>query len=501
MKAVEWLKRKVGELGNWRPVARMKSGRLISAYSLDSARRVDYQLAQELYYNENDNYKLGAAFAKPIVNTAVGFMGVPTFRLADEDGEALLRDFAANNVSRFQRTHRDGLRDGDCYVWITREEVGDNSLYPDQEYRLKYNIIPPGNVEAVNRNVVTGVPLEYIIRSTHSWTDSDGNEETSTVLQRITPDTREVEVGDGQIPTGLEEGTFDNPWGFIPIVHFVNELEEDNDQGRSDFEGVEPFIKAYHDVFRHAVQGSKLHSTPRLKMHVRDIESFLAINFGVDDPQKFVNEGRTINLENKDLLIFSDENEDAQFIEVSSAIGAAEPLLHLLFYCIVEQSETPEFAFGAHLPANYASVKEQMPILIRRVARKREFFEEPWKRVGRMVLAMNAAAENRRYETHEVGLQWDEIDPRDSKDVAEELRSTVSALTDALEHNIISHESAVDYLNRYIDTMSPYRSLDEERPGERDKIVRSLSLMNRLEDREQLMEELERLEEELEGVA
>ena len=37
----------------------------------------DYALARQLYHNTADDYKLGGAFAKPVVNTTVAFMGVP----------------------------------------------------------------------------------------------------------------------------------------------------------------------------------------------------------------------------------------------------------------------------------------------------------------------------------------------------------------------------------------------------------------------------------------
>ncbi|HEY8354396.1 MAG TPA: hypothetical protein VIK69_05210, partial [Methylophilaceae bacterium] len=42
-------------------------------YQLDSS-RVDYELARALYNNTHDRYKLGAAFARPVINTTAGFM-------------------------------------------------------------------------------------------------------------------------------------------------------------------------------------------------------------------------------------------------------------------------------------------------------------------------------------------------------------------------------------------------------------------------------------------
>ena len=71
--------------------------------------------------------------------------------------------------------------------------------------------------------------------------------------------------------------------------------------------------------------------------------------------------GGTIQLEGKELLIVAPE-EDAEYIEVRSSTGDAQILLKLLFYCIVDVSETPEFALGL-THRSQASVKEQMPVL------------------------------------------------------------------------------------------------------------------------------------------
>ena len=38
-------------------------------YSLGIEGHVDYKKARDLYYNRDERYKLGAGFAKPIINT------------------------------------------------------------------------------------------------------------------------------------------------------------------------------------------------------------------------------------------------------------------------------------------------------------------------------------------------------------------------------------------------------------------------------------------------
>lgn len=484
----KWWEKAVGEISRLRDTLGRLGWGFVGAkyggtYKLDSS-RVKYERARALYNNTDDDYKLGAGFAKPIINTTVGFMGIPQFKSKDEAAQKILDDFFSSEKTKMQRTQLKAIREGDCFVWITREKREEAALHPGLEEHLVYNIIPPEMVKKVNRNPISGEPVEYILESQHTWEDERGVNKRATIKQRISKEYRRIEI-EGDVPPDIEPGEEPNPWGFIPIVHFKNEGDESEEFGKSDLEAVEPFLKAYHDVMLHAIQGSKMHSTPKLKLKLKDVAQFLENNFGVTDPVKFAREGGTIDLDGHDLLIFSD-SEDAEFIEVRSAIGDGKVLLNLLFYCIVGVSETPEFAFGTHTPSSLSSVKEQMPVLIRKIERKREHFDEPWKQLARIVLAMTSQAEATRFTTYETTLEWDKIDPRTGKEIAEELEMVVRSLNTALSGQLISHEAAVQFLSYYINTMNDYKSDDEDVPGERDRILETRILFSRLEDGEGL---------------
>lgn len=483
---VKWYEKAVGEMSKLRGRLSNKlgwnflGGSANATYKLDSS-RVDYDKARSLYHNTEDDYKLGAGFAKPVVNTTVGFMGVPRPITEDEKAQETLDAFFDDNVSKLQRTLRNSGRDGDSFVWVTREDVENNRLFPNEGTRLMYNIIPPEQVVKINRDPVTGLPVEYILESIHSWVGETGVEVNSKITQRITKDKRVISTDD-EAPPGMELGEHTNQWGFIPIVHFKNEGDEHEEFGKSDLESIEPFMKAYHDVMLHAIQGSKLHSTPRLKLKLKDVGAFLRNNFGVDDPAKFAKEGGKIDLDGHEVLFFSAEGEDADFVEVKSAIGDAAALLKLLFYCIVDTSETPEFVFGVHTPSSLSSVKEQMPILIRRIARKREHFDEPFKHLCRIILAMTSSAENATYSTYKTTMQWDDIDPRDGKEIAEEVKVIVEAMGIAMDKGLIGLESAVNLIKKYVTTMNDFVSDDKEIPGERERIMQTRMMNMRLED-------------------
>lgn len=468
-------------------------GSYSGTYKLDTS-TVDYKMARELYNNTDDNYKLGAWAAKPVINTCVGFMGVPSFRVEDEEAQEVLNAFHSENVSAFQQTHRDTLRDGDCWVWLTREEDEENKvLYPETDgFRLVYNIIPPEMIDhsQTRRNPITGKIEEYVFRGEHTWIDENGMSHRCVIVERIDKHRRKREII-GDRPPGVEPMEQENMWGFIPIVQFSNEKDVSAANGRSDLEAIEPFMKAYHDVMLQSIKGSKLHSTPKLGLYLKDVGSFLRNNFGIVDPAKFAQEGGKIKIDDKEVLLFEGDDK-GEFIEVRSSTGDAQVLLKFLFFCIVDASETPEFAFGVHTPSSQASVKEQMPVLVRRVMRKREHFTSSWERLARMVLAMHSISTGKKFKTHAVKLLWDEIDPRDDESVARALLNFVQALAVAVDHQLISQESAVNFLAGYVDTMSDYVGDDKEIMGEREKIIRDRIRMARLEDGP-LMEEEQKL--------
>lgn len=490
-----WLRKFIGEMGS-KLRETLPSGLLFrnlrwsSKYTLDSS-RVDYTKTKGLYHNTLDDYKLGAGFARPIIDTTVGFIGIPTINSDDDNAQTYLAEYFERWTGKLVRILRNAVRDGDIFVRLARVDEIDKQLYKSDAPRIELFLIPPGRVTPI-LDPETGTVSKYIIKTDIEYTDEEGRTRKYTHIETITREEITVRYEGPDIPPGVQGSTKPNTWGFIPIVHFKNEPEEDEIYGRSDLEPVEPFLKAYHDVMLHALQGSKMHSTPKLKLKVSDIKSFLENNFPEEDL-----EAGEISIEGREFLIFKDE-EDAEFLEVQSAIGSTTDLLKFLFFCIVDVSQTPEFAFGTAVQSSKASVSEQMVPLIRKIIRKREQFEDDFKMLARMLLAMLEQAGVATFGSYETYLIWDEINPRDEKQVAETLKTTVEALQIALESGLMGLESAVDYLSEIVPTMMKYISDDPEVPGERDKIIRTKILMRRLDDTEILTQELEELEREAE---
>jgi len=470
----QWLRDAIGEisvlrtLGGW-------FGSFNPGYMLDSS-RVDYNLARELYNNTNDDYKLGAGFARPIINTTAGFMGVPHFSHmgANEEADQELERAFSRWSGKLLRIHRNALRDGDVFARLTATA----DQFDPKRSVIDLMLIPPEWVTPIP-DPVNGGYLEVIIRTPVEIKDEDGRlKHKYYVVERITKDTQSVKIeGDApdNVRQALEKPDEKNNWGFVPIVHFKNEAEEHQLFGASDLEPVEPFMKAYHDVMLFAIQGAKLFSHPKVKIHVKDIQQFLDDNFETEEIERGV-----IKFDSRDIF-FVHENENIEFITADPGLDGVTTLLQFLFYCIVDVSETPEFAFGTAVQSSKASVSEQMVPLARKIRRKRGMFEEAHQELAAMYLAMWAKVNNVKLDTYQVDVGWEEISPKNDKEIAETITTLINGLTTGIESGIISVDSAAEFLREFVPSMLPWVDEDAD-DDERRRVARSLAMMQRLRD-------------------
>lgn len=480
--------------------------RLSSTYTVDSS-KVNYELARELYRNTNDNYKLGAAFAKPIVNTLAGFAGSPKFVHEDKNAQEALDQFFGSHSGRLLRVNRNCFRDGDVYVQIYLK------MDPlDREPKIALRLIPPEWCSP-SLDPLTGELSEFVIKWPVTNYERDANGELRemgkyVIRETLTPKDRTLAIEDGSPPdevrTALQQNEAQeaesNNWGFIPIVHFKNEAEENQRFGSSDLEPVEPFMRAYHDVMLYAAQGAKMFARPKARFSLKSVATFLKNNF---TEQQIAS--KRLPFQDKEIFFMGD-TDTAEFITADSGMSGVTTLLEFFYYCIVDVSQTPEFAFGTAVASSKASVSEQMPVLARNIRRKRGELADPYRELASMYLNIAAQVleisvpENKSYRTE---IDWDEVSPRDESDVASTLSSLVVALRDAVDGSLMSIDAAVEFLGEFVPSMLPFLTEGDE-DDEFSRIVKSKALKARLESGEEgADDELEREEErpELEVVA
>ena len=113
------------------------TGRHSQSYTLDSS-KVDYKLSRALYRNEAEGYKLGAGFAKPVIDTTVGFMGTPRWVSEDDGAQEVLDEHMERLRAAMQKVNRNTFRDGDCFIRIFRKPIEEQVLYKTEKPQIDH---------------------------------------------------------------------------------------------------------------------------------------------------------------------------------------------------------------------------------------------------------------------------------------------------------------------------------------------------------------------------
>lgn len=468
-----------------------------SAHAAVGEDNMDYDELMSIYTNTHKDYVLGASFARVIIDVTASFIGNPNFVCKSDDNvAAYIESFVKRNQSIFTRITREQRVLGDVYVWPKIVETP-SPLYPEMKNKIDLEIVPPDRVKKIMDPLQPQEVDRYIISTPSVWENEAGTTFNFTVIQTITKDFIRTTV-EGQIPPGMQaEKEEVNSFGFIPIVHFKAN-GENSTLGQSDLVRLVPYMKVYHDTFYAALQGSKMHSTPRLLAKVKSVSDFVRNNFGMSALRKAESTGTLdMTLTGREMMVMSPE-ETLEFVEANNTTGAAKDLLKLVFYNVVDISGVPEFAYGVHTPSALASVQEQMPIFIRSIQQKRDASAGAWEELMRMVLALDKRRNNSAYTTFEIEVSWDKIEYRKGEDISNEIKNVAESLANAVKNELMSREAASEHLRKYIDTMLPYKGVDGEK-GEHDKIIENAIADLRMPDvpalqgqAADLLEELER---------
>lgn len=464
-------------------------GNAFGEYRLKTS-KVNYELARQLYRNEHNDYKLGAWAAKPVVNTAAGFMGTPRFQHkgGDEEVQAVL-DQAGAFTSRWLEANRNGSRDGD--VWLRLDLVPNRFDREDIDFDMK--LVPPEWVLPPVYDPLTGEIRELVIKYPVPVATRQGarivDQGQFTIVEVLTPTSRTLEV-DGYAPQEVRqvieerarEEAGDNDWGFIPLVHVKNDAERQALHGMSDLEPIEPFMRAYHDTFLFAIQGAKTVARPKVQFALADVKDFLEKNFTAAE----IASGK-LRFHDKELFLMQRDgggsgHDTADFIVADTGLAGVSTLLELLFYCIVDVSETPEFAFGTAVASSKASVSEQMPVLGRNIRRRRGEREDPYGETASMYLAMQAqVGAFAKPSTYRVDVDWDEVSPKDDSEVASTVEQMIAAMVIGVDAGLISQDAATDFLAEYVPTMLPYVT-DDATDDERTRLIATAAFRQRIKN-------------------
>jgi hypothetical protein len=434
----------------------------------------NYAKTRALFHNRLPPYRLASGFSRPIINATAGFVGIPTPTPSEDDPDAqeVLQDQWERWMARLYLATRNSFRDGDSFVRITR----DTDRIDPSKTTFNLRLLRPDNVYP-ELDPMTG---DWVAVEIHHFVQPPKDaqfQQPYLLIERITPQDVTVKLAENQhAPNDVNEQfggegqSEPNQWGLIPIVQFRNEAEEDT-WGVSDLEALDPIFRAYHDTLLLGLSGIQLFAKPKIKLHVTDQVDFLRRNF----PEALA--GRPINFQGREVLVLV-EGEEAAYITADPGTAGVQTLLELLFYCIVQTSETPEFVFGTAVASSKASVSEQQVPFARKIERKRMQLTEPMQQLAGMFLSMaTTAGLISEMDSLECELEWPEVTPRDEQSTAATLKTLLDAFTPAIQAGLVSAETANEYLRHYIPDMLEWDNPDEDTDEQR-RIVEGLEFLD-----------------------
>jgi hypothetical protein len=392
---------------------------LISSPTVDES-KVNYHLARSLMEGSvisdehgnvyGEQYVLASAFAAPIVNsmTAIILSNPPSVTAVTQEGSEqeksavsfndTMRKWYQDNQSTIFDTLVDSQAEGDAYIYVKNTfdaeavqllpEYIEKIVAPnDYTKTIGYEVTSrsrqfddKGNVQVVKYKTIyrEQYPYKVVIKYKANGEQSDhivdvNGEETLIAINKPQLYMETLSAIDDYADIFEESGRFEpRP---LPIVHIPFGKKAQSTYGESAFRNLYVYFLNYNRVIDHMLRNVifNLISLPFMK-GVDNVDAFLQQN-GEWDP---VNKEYRLKLDPKK-IIFGGKDFSINMLTTGDVISPAEKALKILFYLIVQASETPEFFFGVSVNSSEASVKEQMPIIINKGRRYQNTYSQPMK--------------------------------------------------------------------------------------------------------------------------
>lgn len=378
---------------------------------------VNYDMTRAMYRNSGDN-ALGAAFAKPIVDLQVGFIGIPRATTGNETIDQYLNECISTYwTDEIQQFIRDSIRDSKVIVRVSKPDILDPLMTMEEADHCKLECIPPERVSIErnvrNRNIIERATvlhrMTFVIDEGDPTMNVEPREEEHDVLEIIDRDS--YRFFDQFTNEWLTEMETPNTAQVVPLIEIHHEWDASLQGGQSDLESVIPFIHAFHDVVAQGLQAHRYHSTPKVKLKLSDVAPFIRNNFpdAWDETTGTVRNGAEISWRGRE-IIFLQAEDDMDFLEATSVLGDTKILAEFLIDCICIASQTPEWAFMRVDSGSANSDRNAQTVpFVKKIGKKRNGFQKYVQEVCKVALVLSGEIPYRPKVTWEVVRADDQV--------------------------------------------------------------------------------------------
>lgn len=432
--------------------------------------KTDYNLSRALYSSapaegsEYLKYALGNYATKNYIDMFGWHIGTPDIQAESETYTQAIQAFIKKNETQLLNICKQTMIDGKHYVWA-RVETNEFNV---PELKLKQILLENVVEERCVKNIGGGYK-KFVIETKENWKEGD-REKKCTINIELEAGKETITIT-GDLPAQYtEQKTINkNAFSFVPVFCLYNNKLLFLEDGIPEIAPVVPFIRRYDDTLRKLGRHVDDILEPRLQVKVKDVTNFIKYSFGVDEARMArIAEGKETVDPTQFKFAFIDGDDSSggvNYVTPNNNVEGTLALLKLLHWIIVEMT-MPEYLYGTALDGNYASVKEQSPVWIKKVeGRQKEYSEfyywlaEVFKRAkiataGRDIFAQDGGVEN-------ITITWEELSSKDDVALMNALVSFVNAMEKALELGLISPQSAFNTLKTFIPILADFEDEQE----------------------------------------
>lgn len=392
----------------------------------------DYAFYARLVRGKARGYELSGAFGKPMASKLAGWVLGDTPRLSyndQKDLEKKLNLWYKKVKPKIIKGYKESLTYGDSYLVFN----GDASL----------TVVPPHLVEPIFSTTDPGALIGWEI--TESFPSIGSTVPAFQVVTQYTAQSRIISTR--QNGTEINRKVFNNPLRLIPVIHIPGYQASDEFYGRSVLEGILPILRQYNNIFEAGIKGNIRQGRPTPVIEQmgspQDVVKFWE---KFSTTEEHLNP-RTGQFERVPVVDFDPDRlmtlaNQAKFSYQAPGSFSADSVnfLGLLFYLLLQNSEIPEYHWGASVASSKASVDTQEPPFIRFIQTTRGETEEWVNELMILRLRYQSILDITSYKVDILELAWPELRREDGDFILRAVQWAKNAL-------LIQDATATDLLS------------------------------------------------------